>query len=531
MSDGTAIEWATATWNPVVGCTRVSSGCDHCYAVRQSYRLERMHQAKYAGLTVLNGKGDRHFNGKVRCDAKALPIPLKWRDPRRVFVNSMSDLFHREVPFKFIAAVHAIAAACPQHTMIVLTKRPDRAMEFYKWISETIRVGKDAESAVAAPLIACGAFALAEFDKVQGPKAASIGDRITIDLLCNDAKDGSNWPPRNLWLLASCEDQATLDERVPHLLKCPAAVRGLSLEPLLGEIDLSGYLGGPYVGMPGDRVHENYNAGIDWVITGVESRGHHAGRGAAEYPERALSIIRQCHAAGVAVFNKQMPGDDGTVSGLPSQWAEPWRVREFPEGKSTTQTPSGLSSGTRAFTLIELLVVIGVLAVLLGIVLPSLFGARSAGGVTKCTSNLAQIGKTMRLYMDEQRRFPDRLVGSDAPMELPPGVLACPLNRTQPEGWAPAQFGPLAGWSWAALTSYESLPMTVPNLAWNPVVYINRWEQSRPDQQVPLCNDTRQAAGVFGWHATSGGAGGGKVNRYNAAWAAGDVTWWDGVVP
>lgn len=102
MSMGTGIEWTEATWNPVVGCTRVSAGCDHCYAVKQTHRLEAMGQAKYAGLTVLNPRGERHFNGTVRTVPEALEIPLRWREPRRIFVNSMSDLFHKAVPFEFI---------------------------------------------------------------------------------------------------------------------------------------------------------------------------------------------------------------------------------------------------------------------------------------------------------------------------------------------------------------------------------------------------------------------------------------------
>lgn len=91
MSTDSAIEWTEATWNPVAGCTRVSAGCDHCYAVTMTHRLEAMGQEKYSGLTVLNRAGDRHFNGTVRTVEEALTIPLKWRKPRRVFVNSMSD--------------------------------------------------------------------------------------------------------------------------------------------------------------------------------------------------------------------------------------------------------------------------------------------------------------------------------------------------------------------------------------------------------------------------------------------------------
>lgn len=130
MSTGTGIQWTEATWNPVVGCTRVSAGCDHCYAVTMTHRLEKMRQQKYAGLTVLNNRDERHFNGTVRCVEEALEVPLKWRKPRRIFVNSMSDLFHRDVPFDFIDKVFAVMALAPQHTFQVLTKRPERMAEY-----------------------------------------------------------------------------------------------------------------------------------------------------------------------------------------------------------------------------------------------------------------------------------------------------------------------------------------------------------------------------------------------------------------
>jgi len=122
----TAIEWTDATWNPVTGCTRVSAGCDMCYAVPMTRRLASMGQKKYQGLV---GKG--HFNGVVRCHEDALSIPLRWRKPRMVFVNSMSDLFHRDVPFDFIDKVFAVMALCPQHTFQCLSKRPDRMVEYF----------------------------------------------------------------------------------------------------------------------------------------------------------------------------------------------------------------------------------------------------------------------------------------------------------------------------------------------------------------------------------------------------------------
>lgn len=129
MGDRSTIEWTDATWNPVTGCTRVSRGCDNCYAARMTFRLDNMGQPNYRGLTSLNAKGDRHFNGKVNLIEKAVTLPLRWKKPRRVFVNSMSDLFHRDVPLEFIQRVFSVMNQAKQHTFQVLTKRSARLLE------------------------------------------------------------------------------------------------------------------------------------------------------------------------------------------------------------------------------------------------------------------------------------------------------------------------------------------------------------------------------------------------------------------
>lgn len=179
MSDKSNIQWTEATWNPVAGYTRVSAGCDNCYAVQMSHRLELMGQAKYAGLTVLNNRGDRHFNGTVRCDEDALTIPLKWRKPRRVFVNSMSDLFHDSVPADFISRVWDVMRQTPQHTYQILTKRPARMRE-----------------------------------------VAGVLNRK---------------PLPNAWLGTTVEHADTL-WRLDELRKTPAAIHFVSFEPLLGSV-------------------------------------------------------------------------------------------------------------------------------------------------------------------------------------------------------------------------------------------------------------------------------------------------------
>ncbi len=298
VSSGSSIEWTEATWNPVVGCTRASAGCDHCYAVKQTYRLEWMGQAKYAGLTVLNSRGDRHFNGVVRTVPEALEIPLRWRKPRMIFVNSMSDLFHKDVPFEFIDQVFAVMALCPQHTFQVLTKRPERMAEYLTFVNTIDCINQQ--------ITILGR----ECDSPE--QTAMIGG----------AENSRQWPLPNVWLLASCEDQEQLDKRVPDLLRCPAAVRGLSLEPLLGPMDLlrvdasgfggpsghkidcvrKGYWsGGPFGFVNHSDMHDRFGP-LHWVIIGGES-----GPGARPCNiDWIRSLIAQCKAAAVPCFTKQL---------------------------------------------------------------------------------------------------------------------------------------------------------------------------------------------------------------------------------
>src|SRR6476619_4256710 len=119
MAD-TSIEWTDATWNPVAGCTVLSPGCTNCYAMRMAARLDAMGMEKYRGLTRVSG-GRAKWTGRIRCDETALTIPAKWRTPRKVFVNSMSDLFHLEVPADFVSRVWKVMAECPQHIFQILT--------------------------------------------------------------------------------------------------------------------------------------------------------------------------------------------------------------------------------------------------------------------------------------------------------------------------------------------------------------------------------------------------------------------------
>ena len=182
MAD-TSIEWTDSTWNPVAGCTVISPGCTNCYAMRMAARLDAMGMKKYRGLTRKSGKR-AVWTGKIRLDREALSIPAGWKKPRRIFVNSMSDLFHDAVPAEFVAAVWGAMQATPQHTYQILTKRPDRMSDI----------------TASLPLLP------------------------------------------NVWLGTSVENADYLG-RIDDLRKVDAAVRFVSFEPLLGSVaqaDLTG---------------------------------------------------------------------------------------------------------------------------------------------------------------------------------------------------------------------------------------------------------------------------------------------------
>ncbi|MGE3182632.1 MAG: DUF5131 family protein [Phycisphaerae bacterium] len=160
MAQSSSIEWTEATWNPVVGCRKVSAGCAHCYAERMAKRLAAIAKSQEARqrnagraanyLQVINQYG--RWNGSVYLDESAVDFPLNWRTPRTIFVNSMSDLFHEDVPLDFIQRVFAVMNRCPQHTFQVLTKRPERAAEFsdrLKW-SANIWMGTSVENAAVS---------------------------------------------------------------------------------------------------------------------------------------------------------------------------------------------------------------------------------------------------------------------------------------------------------------------------------------------------------------------------------------------
>lgn len=285
----TDISWTDDVWNPVVGCSMVSEGCQNCYAMKFAHRgLASQHR----GLTTASKHGPR-WTGEVRTVPDMLSAPLKWKKPRVVFVNSMSDLFHDKVPFEYIAAVFGVMAACHQHTFIVLTKRDPR--KWFEWVE-----GNDRCSAE-------------EFVQREAHRL------LPVEFPLHPIKQTFRrypWPLPNVALGVSCENQAAADERIPWLLQTPAATRIVSAEPLLGETDLQSYFrvklqpGNIWADCccdeidPSDRpcVVCEARMGLDGVIVGGES-GPNSRPCSVEW---IRSIARQCKEASVKCFCKQL---------------------------------------------------------------------------------------------------------------------------------------------------------------------------------------------------------------------------------
>lgn len=289
-----AIQWTDETWNWLVDCSRVSPGCAHCYAAdaAKSARLQQFPQYQ----TV------KDWDGTVEFVESQLDKPLKRRKPTRYFTCSMSDVFHESVPFEWIDRAFAVMALTPQHTYQVLTKRPERMLRYLT--SE----GRAQNIAVAVTWL------------TVSPSQIYKGYQ-------------SAFPLPNVWLGVTVENQKAADERIPLLLQTPAAVRFLSCEPLLEEIDIASYL----------KAHEwndDFSAThsvIDWAIIGGES----GSKARPFHLSWARSLIQQCKDAGVAVFVKQLGSHYVTASGVhwqcgsrkngdPEGWEEDLRVRQFP---------------------------------------------------------------------------------------------------------------------------------------------------------------------------------------------------------
>jgi protein gp37 len=276
MGSKTGIEWTDATWNPIRGCSPVSPGCKNCYASKVA-KLFSGPGGPYEGLVRINRAGERtdEWNGVVRPIAEHLLDPLKWRGRKlyqagnakavgsepgmRIFVNSMSDLFHENLADTEIDKIFAVMALCPQHTFQVLTKRPQRMLKWARRIEEMV------------PRLGCNPWL------INWPHPRGTGEPVT-----------SQWPLKNVWLGVSVENQKAADERIPLLLETPARLRFISAEPLLGPVLLH-------------EVDQPNIPTLDWVICGGES-----GPGARPmHPDWARSLRDQCTDAGVPFFFKQ----------------------------------------------------------------------------------------------------------------------------------------------------------------------------------------------------------------------------------
>jgi protein gp37 len=272
MSSKNTVELGSRSWNPLRGCSRVSDGCQNCYAERFAYRLSETGQP-YEGLVKMTRNGPR-WTGKIRLVPELLRAPFRWRKSCMVFVNSMSDLFHKDVPDQFISDIFDVMRECYWHTFFIITKRPQRMRD---WIEDW----RNRRFNFSTP----------------GPVQET---------------------PRNVWLGISVENQIAADDRIPIMLETPAPVRFLCCEPLLGPVDLSKYLGIKWNANKRSWIDDRDSnqckdkSDINWVIVGAES-----GYGARGMNDDWVRTLRdQCVSAKVLFYFKQR-----TVSG--SKTGEP----------------------------------------------------------------------------------------------------------------------------------------------------------------------------------------------------------------
>lgn len=288
MSDGSGVHWLRrpgfkpASWNPIkarnkksgkIGwyCVHKTEACRFCYAEAINRRLG----------TGVDYVASRRDEVELFLDERVLRAPLHWRDPRMIFLDSMSDLYGEFVPDLWIARIAAVEALCPQHIFIELTKRPDRMREFN----------------IGVPGIAGRIRDIADLMAVA---AREVAMRAAAFLRTVDEP----WPLPNVWRGASVHDQPSADEFVPEVLATPAAVRWISYEPALGPVDLAyiPYENGEHFNALAGIVRNGARARLDWVVAGGESgtdaRGHDVGWD--------LALQRQCRDAGVAFYEKQV---------------------------------------------------------------------------------------------------------------------------------------------------------------------------------------------------------------------------------
>lgn len=301
------IEWLQrpgtipVSWNFISGCTKKSPGCDNCWALSMSWRLQNNQRRpdRYEGVVEKIVSVSQHYmgwspphdcgirwTGRINLDYDALEAPYRWKKPRTVFVASMSDLFHPKVPDDFITRAFATMKANRQHTFLILTKRAKRMKEWFDGYHPDHRIGAE-----------------------------------------------------NIWLMVTAENQEQADLRILYLLQAPAAVRGVSVEPMLGAINLGvrrwlkpyptrhydKLRANPYTGKDRPLI-ERPRPGLDWVVIGAES-GPNARQMEGQW---AKDLIKQCDAASVPVFCKQTTAN-GQVSKNPNGWPVELQRREWPK--------------------------------------------------------------------------------------------------------------------------------------------------------------------------------------------------------
>lgn len=297
MATDTTIEWADKTWSPIIGCDRVSDGCLRCYAINTAHIRSSNPNPKvavaFAGTTHRKD-GRTDWTGQINQLEDRLTQPLTWKKPRKVFVNSQSDLFHKNVTDEFIARVFAVMALTPQHTYQVLTKRHARMRALLK--NPDFRLMCEEAEAVLVADEATPGLSRYQRDQFQTRWWSSFAK-----------------PLANLWLGVSVEDQHWADIRIPALLDTPAAVRWISAEPLLGPLWIADYIWQPCPCCHGEGHDEacapcgdhqcdsGHVQQLDWVVAGGES-----GPGARPaHPDWFRSLRDQCTESHVPFLFKQ----------------------------------------------------------------------------------------------------------------------------------------------------------------------------------------------------------------------------------